>query len=320
MKPFSPSKLTAAYAIDLALGDPPGMPHPVRLIGHVISSGERLCRPGKSTTADFMNGALLSVFTIASSWIAGWLTIHLARSLSPALGTAAEVTLAWTTLATGSLVSEARAVVRALESAQLEQARRLLSMIVGRDTGGLDESEIARAVIETVAEGLCDGVAAPLFYLVVGGVPLALAYKALNTLDSMIGHPEMPYTYFGRFAARSDDVANFIPARLTALAIVLAAGLHSASHCNAWRTWIHDGHKHPSPNAGQSESAMAGALSVRLGGINYYQGNPSAKPLLGKGNRIPAEADARRSIELARIASALVFAAALGFCTWKRRR
>jgi adenosylcobinamide-phosphate synthase len=230
------------------------------------------------------------------------------------------VALAWTTLATASLASEAGAVVTALESHQLEAARRLLSMIVGRDTDRLDQSEIARAVIETVAEGVCDGVIAPLFCLAVGGLPLALAYKALNTLDSMIGHPEHPYTYFGRFAARSDDVANFIPARLTALAITVAAGLSAKSYRDAWRTWLRDGHKHSSPNAGQSEAAMAGALQVRLGGTNYYQGKPSVKPLLGERYERPTAADARRSIVLVRIASAVAFVAAFAWCTWKRRR
>ncbi len=319
MKPFSPSKLAAAYAMDLALGDPSGMPHPVRLMGQFISRGERLCNPGENVTSDFVNGAMLSTFTVASAWAAGWAIIRLARSLNPVTGAAAEVVLAWTTLATGSLVSEAGAVVTALESGQLEVARGLLSTIVGRDTDRLDYCEIARAVIESIAESLCDGVIAPLFYLAVGGLPLTLAYKALNTLDSMIGHPEHPYTYFGRFAARSDDVANFIPARLTAVAITLAAGLYASSDRDALRTWLSDGHKHSSPNAGQSEAAMAGALHVRLGGTNHYQGHPSVKPLLGERYERPTATDARRSIVLVRIASGVAFVAAFAWCTWKRR-
>jgi adenosylcobinamide-phosphate synthase len=230
--------------------------------------------------------------------------------------------LAWTTLATGSLISEASAVVNALESGQLQQTQNLLSRIVGRDTAGLDRTEIARAVIEMVAESLCDGVIAPLFYLALGGVPLALAYKAVNTLDSMIGHPEPPY--FGRFAARFDDAANFIPARITAISIVAAAVLCGAHHRDAFRTWLNDGLKHPSPNAGQSEAAMAGALRVQLGGANYYQGKPSYKPLLGETFEPPSALDARRAIELARIASFLAFAAALAvtfaYSKWKHRQ
>jgi adenosylcobinamide-phosphate synthase len=240
--------------------------------------------------------------------------IRSARAVHPALGTFIEIALAWTTLATGSLLSESGSVVSALESGRLQQARDSLSMIVGRDTEQLGESEIARAVIETVAEGLCDGVIAPLLYLAIGGVPLALAYKAVNTLDSMIGHPEYPYTYFGRFAARCDDAASFLPARLTALAIVMAASICSGSAQDATRTWLSDGHKHPSPNAGQSEAAMAGALQVRLGGTNYYQGKPSHKPILGQRFPPPTTFDARRSLRFARVASAVAFAATLVWC------
>jgi len=310
-------KLAGAYVLDLALGDPPGIPHPVRVMGHVVATGERLCKPGAGATQDLFSGSALSVFVVASSWAAACLLLRVARSLNPSLGTGAEVALGWTTLATGSLVSEAGAVVTALESGQMERARRLLSTIVGRDTDGLDHPEMARAVAETVAESLCDGVVAPLFYLVLGGVPLAMAYKALNTLDSMIGHPKHPYTYFGRFAARSDDLANLIPARLTAFAIIAAAWLHARSHRSAWHTWLSDGHKHPSPNAGQSEAAMAGALRVQLGGTNYYDGEPSMKPLLGYDYKAPTVADARRCLTVARLASVVAFAAALSWCTWK---
>lgn len=306
--------------IDLAAGDPPGMPHPVRLMAHTISAGERFLKPGANHARDFVNGVLLSGFTVTGSWLAAWLAIRLARFSNPILATAIEAILAWTTLATGSLVSEAGIVVHALEAGQIENARRSVARIVGRDTERLSETEVARAVIETVAESLCDGITAPLFYLAIGGVPLAFAYKALNTLDSMIGHPEPPYTYFGRFAARADDVANFLPARLTALAIVIAAGLYGASAREALRTWMRDGHKHPSPNAAQSESAMAGALGVQLGGINYYQGCPSVKPVLGGGDRVPTVIDARRSLALAGIGSLTLFIAALGCCTWKRGR
>jgi adenosylcobinamide-phosphate synthase len=230
-----------------------------------------------------------------------------------------EVTLAWTTLATGSLISEAGSVASALESGQVQEARDSLSMIVGRDTQHLDESEIARAVIETVAESLCDGVIAPLMYLAIGGVPLGLAYKAVNTLDSMIGHREYPYTYFGRFAARFDDAANFVPARITALSIAVAAAICSGRFCEAWHTWLNEGHRHPSPNAGQSEAAMAGALNVRLGGSNHYQGKPSHKPVLGRQFLPPKTSDARISLKLARIASGVAFAGAILWCRWRTR-
>jgi adenosylcobinamide-phosphate synthase len=316
---FSASKLAAAYTADVVLGDPQGMPHPVRVMGKLISYGERLCEPGGASSSDFVRGGSLSLLTVAASWTAGWLAIRATRLVHPAIGTFIEVGLAWTTLATGSLISEAGFVVSALESGQVQEARDSLSMIVGRDTQHLDESEMARAVIETVAESLCDGVIAPLMYLAIGGVPLGLAYKAVNTLDSMIGHCEYPYTYFGRFAARFDDAANFVPARVTALSIAVAATVCSGRFREAWHTWLNDGHRHPSPNAGQSEAAMAGALQVRLGGTNHYQGKPSRKPVLGPQFRPPMTSDARRSLKLARIASGLAFAGAILWCRWRRR-
>jgi adenosylcobinamide-phosphate synthase len=165
---------------------------------------------------------------------------------------------------------------------------------------------------------LCDGVIAPLMYLAIGGLPLGLAYKAVNTLDSMVGHREYPYTYFGRFAARFDDAANFVPARVTALSIAVAAAVCSGRFCEAWQTWLNDGRRHPSPNAGQSEAAMAGALQVRLGGTNHYQGKPSHKPVLGRQFLPPTTSDARRSLKLARIASGIAFTGAILWCRSRR--
>jgi adenosylcobinamide-phosphate synthase len=193
-------------------------------------------------------------------------------------GRPAEILLGWTCLATRNLIDESLAVLRALQSGDIPGARMRLSRIVGRDTDALSETEIHRAVIETLAESACDGIVAPLFYLGLGGVPLAMAYKAVNTLDSMIGHADERYFYFGKAAARLDDVANYLPARLTAFAIAVAAGSRGGS---ALRIWRRDGAKHKSPNAGQPESAMAGALQVRLGGENSYAGERLSTPLLG---------------------------------------
>jgi len=302
----------AAYALDLAAGDPRGMPHPVRWMGRAITAGERLRRPA-SPAGELLQGAVLTASIVAGSWF-------LARLAVRHGGIATEILLAWTTLATRSLLDESRAVVNALDAGDLTRARSQLAMIVGRDTGALDEPEILRAVIETVAEGLCDGVVAPLVYLALGGVPLAFAYKAVNTLDSMIGHRETPYLYFGRTAARLDDVANFVPARLTAVAIVAAAWLTSASAPQAWSVFRRDGAKHPSPNAGQSEAAMAGALGVRLGGLNYYGGQPSPKPVLGCGGRPPVRSDARRAFGLAAVASLATLSAAWLCLLWREAR
>jgi adenosylcobinamide-phosphate synthase len=231
-----------------------------------------------------------------------------------------ETVLAWTTLATRDLLVEARCVLDALDAGDLAHARRRLARIVGRDTAALDEAEIARAVIETVAESACDGIVAPLAWLAVGGVPAACAYKAANTLDSMIGHPEPPYRDFGRAAARLDDVANYVPARLTAVCIVAAAFLLGYDARSAWQVWRRDGGKHASPNAGQSEAAMAGALGVRLGGVNTYDGQPKRGPLMGAEGRTPARTDARRALRLAATASGLACGAALLYSAWRGRQ
>jgi adenosylcobinamide-phosphate synthase len=230
------------------------------------------------------------------------------------------VLLAWTALATRSLLDEARAVIRALEADDLDLARQRLARIVGRDTAHLDETEISRAVIETLAESTCDGIVAPLFWLAASGVSGAMSYKAINTLDSMIGHPEPPYRFFGRVAARLDDALNFVPARLTALGIVAAAKLQGLDSERAQQIWRRDGDKHASPNAGQSEAAMAGALGVRLGGVSFYDGHPHDTPLLNAEGCPAAVGDAKAALSLVAIVSALAFGAALMAARWRRRQ
>jgi adenosylcobinamide-phosphate synthase len=214
-----------------------------------------------------------------------------------------ETLLAWTCLASRSLHNEASSVVTALKKHEIVPARQRLSRIVGRDTQMLNEREISRAVIETVAESCSDGVIAPLFYIAIGGVPLAMAYKAVNTLDSMIGHADDRYFYFGKIAARLDDVANFLPSRLTALVITAAAFMEDASPATALETWRRDGMKHKSPNAGQPESAMAGALQVRLGGESHYAGEPLASPLIGEEFPQPTVQKATQSIRMVAVVS-----------------
>jgi adenosylcobinamide-phosphate synthase len=186
------------------------------------------------------------------------------------------------------------------------RAQQRLARVVGRDTQHLDAHEISRAVIETVAESCSDGVIAPLFYMALGGVPLAMAYKTINTLDSMIGHTDKRYFYFGKVAARLDDVANFLPSRLTALGItVTAAIVEGASSATALDTWLVDGMKHNSPNAAQPESAMSGALQVCLGGENFYNGEALAAPLIGERFSRPSAQLARRAIRMVATVSAV---------------
>ena len=301
------STIAVAYLLDWIAGDPEWFPHPVRLIGRTTQAAEKVLRcPGQSARAELIAGAALTVAVVGLSYV----------STAKAVKWGAGIIFGWTCLATRNLIDESLAVIRALEKPDLPHARERLARIVGRDTQALTETEVHRALIETMAESACDGIVAPLFYMAAGGVPLAMAYKAVNTLDSMIGHADQRYFYFGKAAARLDDVANYIPARLTALAIVAVAGMESKSALQIWRR---DGNKHKSPNAGQPESAMAGALRVRLGGVNTYAGEPTATPLLGAEFEQPKLHHARRALRLVTAVSLLSAVTAVLVQSLRRR-
>ncbi|PYV44811.1 MAG: cobalamin biosynthesis protein CobD [Acidobacteria bacterium] len=318
---MNPLRLLAAYLIDLALGDPENWPHPVRCMGLAIVKGEALiCKWAKDPAAECVGGALLTVGLVTSTFTISRVLISTLTQIYSRLGMSIEVLLAWTTLATQSLLIEAQDVLNALDREDLVAARQRLSRIVGRDTHRLDESEICRALIETVAESACDGIIAPLTFLAAGGAPAAMAYKAVNTLDSMIGHIEPPYRYLGCVAARMDDAANLLPARLTALAIAGAALLLRLDAGGALRVWWTDGRKHPSPNAGQCEAAMAGVLGVQLGGLNYYEGRPSLRAYLAEGQKRCCRQDARTSLRVVRAASLLGCSVAVLWCVWRHRK
>jgi adenosylcobinamide-phosphate synthase len=216
------------------------------------------------------------------------------------------VILGWTCLAARNLEDEAHSVIGALVSGDLSHARQRVARIVGRDTDRLDTQEVSRAVIESVAESASDGIMSPLFYMALGGVPLAMAYKAVNTLDSMIGHADTRYFYFGKAAAKLDDAANYLTSRLTALTLVAASRLVSKSYPKAaWRTWRRDGLRHKSPNAGQPESAVAGALQVALGGPNTYAGELIVAQRMGAEFPSATPAKAAQAIRLVSTASFL---------------
>ena len=281
------------WLLDQLLGDPEHLPHPVRLIGAAISAGERkLLAPHHSPTRKFLSGTALTVTIVLTTYQLTRLILRLAPIL--------ELPLAATALAARNLQDEAAAV---LAAPTLPLARLRLARIVGRDTQALTEPELARALIETLAESASDGILAPLFYLALGGVPLAMAYKAVNTLDSMIGHRDQHYEHFGKFAARLDDCANYLPARLTALA--LAAVARSPA---ALRTWRDYGSHHASPNAGQPEAAMAGALGVRLGGPNTYAGVLHPAEIIAPHLPPPTLPQARRAMHLVAAATLLAVA------------
>lgn len=276
-----------AIVIDLIVGDPRSLPHPVVLIGRFISSYERLWNRGAAQQRR-LSGALLTVMVVGGVWGISWLILVLLARLHPGLALIAELWLLSTTLAIKGLGDAAWAVVVPLSKGDFPAARQALGMIVGRDTHQLDEAEITRGTVETVAENTVDGITAPLFFALIGGAPLALAYKAVNTLDSMVGYKNQRYADFGFAAAKLDDVANWIPARLTTLCLWLAGWLLSISGVlplrwkGALRGTCNDAPRHPSPNAGWPEAMVARLLGVQLGGTNFYQGVVSQRATLGE--------------------------------------
>ncbi len=284
---MTPIEIVAACALDAAIGDPRTLPHPVRWMGSVSSYVHRRVRGfGIGPLALRAAGVLVALGLPATVFVCGWALIAGGAAIQQWMGQAIGICLASTTLAWKDLIDHARAVSSALKAGSLEQARQAVGLIVGRDTEHLSETEVVRAAVESVAESACDGIIAPLMFLVVGGPPLALAYKAVSTLDSMIGHRDEPYREFGWASARLDDVANWIPARITAWLITAAAGLvllSAKAVKQSGAILLRDGDKHPSPNSGRPEAAMAGALGVQLGGVNYYGGHRHERPVLGDG-------------------------------------
>ncbi|RNC69206.1 MAG: cobalamin biosynthesis protein CobD [Desulfuromonadales bacterium] len=269
----------AAVLLDLLLGDPRWLPHPVVLIGRLIGALEPPLR--RHVRSERAGGVLLLIITVGVTSGAAWGLIAGARLLHPVAGTVVSALIGWTTLAARSLHAESKLVADALVGGDLPEARRYLSYIVGRDTEALPEPEIWRGAVETVAENTSDGVIAPLLFLMIGGAPLAMAYKAVNTLDSMVGYKNESYLRFGWASARFDDLANLVPARLTGLLMTLAAPLAGLSGPSAFRVMVRDGRNHSSPNSGIPEAAAAGALGVRLGGANVYFGKLVEKPTIG---------------------------------------
>lgn len=264
------------YLLDLLLGDPASWPHPIRFLGRIIEYWERvLYRPAVLTGVLFWLAVMGSVAALALGMVGA------AALLPRTLGAALLVYFIYAGLATRSLHRESRRVEEALAQGDLARARRRLAMIVGRETAQLAPEEIRRAVVETVAENLADGVVAPMFFILLLGLPGLFLYKAANTMDSMVGYKNARYAKFGKVAARADDVLNFLPARLTALLMVPAAYFSGLDPRGAWRIVKRDADKASSPNAGWPEAAMAGALGVRLGGPSTYFGRAVNKHFIG---------------------------------------
>lgn len=271
--------LPAAFLLDLVLGDPESLPHPIRWMGKTIASLEHNFRnmPIKLV----FSGTLFSVSLIAGTWCLTALLLWAAKLIHPIVCDILEIVLIYYAISTRSLEDAALEVYRALKQNRLQEAKVSLAMIVGRDVANLKEEGIARATVETVGENLVDGVVSPLLYAAIGGAPLAMAYKMVNTLDSMIGYKNDTYRHFGKIAARIDDVANFIPARLAVAVIASAAQILAHRGRHTLKTAMDEGANHSSPNAGYPEAAFAGALSVKLNGPNYYGGHLVKKPYIG---------------------------------------
>lgn len=271
------------FLLDCLLGDPEKMPHPVIWMGKAISRLEKWLRrhlpqtPKGERTGGRILAFALPVGTLVISgglcWLFWW--IH------PLLGLALQILWCWQALAMRCLAKESRNVYRSLKTEGLEAGRNAVARIVGRDTAQLSEQGVIKATVETVAENFSDGVLAPLLYMLIGGAPLALAYKAINTMDSMVGYKNDKYLHFGRAAAKLDDVANYIPSRIAALLWIVASPLVGGSLKNAWKIWRRDRRNHASPNSAQTESACAGSLGIQLAGPASYFGKRLEKPYIG---------------------------------------
>ena len=277
--------ILAGYLLDLRLGDPHSMPHPVRAIGNLIVWLEKYLRPAGKKHAtergERRAGVLFVCLVLLVTGSVAGAILWISRLGGIWIQTVVEAVMTYYLLAARSLRDESMAVCRKLEAGEIEEARYAVSMIVGRDTKPLSEAGIARAAVETVAENASDGVIAPLFYLAIGGPLLGWLYKAVNTMDSMVGYKNDRYLHFGRAAAKLDDLVNLIPSRLAALLLIVSAYLLRYDGKNAYRIWRRDRRNHKSPNSAQTESACAGALGLRLAGDAWYFGKLVPKPYIG---------------------------------------
>ena len=290
------------FALDLLLGDPAWLTpvHPVVLMGRAITALEKLLRAAfpRTDRGEEAAGAVLALIMSVGPLMLCKLSLHILQIVFPPAAFALEVIWCWQALAVRDLKVEAMCVQKALETESLDEARKAVSRIVGRDTAALSAAGVARAAVETVAENFSDGVIAPLLYMFLGGAPLALCYKAVNTMDSMLGYKNARYLHFGRWPAMLDDAANYLPSRLAALLLITAARLAGEDAPGAYRIWRRDRRKHASPNSAQCEAAMAGALGLRLCGPATYFGEKHEKPWIGDKRREIVPGDIHRACRL----------------------
>jgi len=280
MYDYLPLQIAIAFILDLLIGDPKWLPHPIRTIGSAIELLEKILR--KIFVSERLAGTFLAAIIVSGTYLFTYSIISIFGQFGEIWEIAVGTIFIFYSLSTRDLLREAKAVMDKLKSRNLVQARKNLSRIVGRDTRDLNEQQITRACIETTSENAVDGIIAPLLCAFIGGPALAMAYKAVSTLDSMVGYKDNKYIDFGRTSARLDDIANYVPARIAAIVLPMSVYLCGADYLNSIKTIRRDGEKHPSPNSGIPEAAIAGALGIRLGGPGTYKGVVSNKPFIGE--------------------------------------
>ena len=283
MNDYLPVQIGIAFLLDIMIGDPRWFPHPVRMIGVCIEYCEKVLR--RLIPSEQVGGIFLTFIIVIGTYLVTYQLLIFFYEIRWSLGILVSIIIIFFSLSTRDLLRETGNVLKALKSGNLKTARKNLSRIVGRDTQNLSEEQIATGCIETSAENIVDGIIAPLFYAFIGGPALAMAYKSINTLDSMVGYKNDRYIDFGRASAKLDDVANYIPARIAAVVLPIASYLCGANYSNSVKILKRDGRKHPSPNSGIPEAAIAGALGIRLGGPSVYNDVRSDKPFIGDPQR-----------------------------------
>ena len=310
--------LALGFLIDVLLGDPHSLPHPVVAIGKLIAALEKTLRRLFPATpaGERWAGGVLWLLTVSISGGVPFALLYACAHVSPWLRLAVESLMCWQILAARSLRDESMKVYAALKTGDLEKSRYAVSMIVGRDTQYLDEQGVTRAAVETVAENCSDGVIAPLFFLALGGAPLGFFYKAVNTMDSMLGYVEPPYKDIGFFPAKLDDVFNYLPARLSALLMLLGGGLLGMDMKEGWRIYRRDRHNHASPNSAQTESVCAGLMGLRLAGDAVYHGVLHKKPYIGDARREITPEDIPLSCKLMYATTVLMLLLCGGVLLW----
>lgn len=299
--------LIVSFILDLIFKDPKNIPHPVVYIGKIIRYGEIVLRKifRKGAVAETIAGVLLTLFVIIVSFLVPYILLSIFYSIHIVLGVVVEIFICYQLLALGSLKEAAMKVYGELYTGNIENARVKLSHIVGRDTENLNDKDIVKATVESVSENTNDGIVAPLFYMIIGGASLGMLYKAVNTLDSMIGYKNKRYEYFGKVAARLDDILNIVPARITGFLYVAASFLSGFNYKNAYKILLRDRWNHSSPNSGYPESAAAGALEIQLGGPASYFGEMVDKQYIGDDIKSPNMEDIPKVCMLMTIVSVL---------------